>query len=405
MARAKTLGLGKPVFSRPLALNGSDLARFGKQTVEDMRKVLHGRRGEAATIVGQAQEFMTANGMAMGRGDALIGDYRLFAKVAEKDRNLASAMIADRLAKLFEGPQRLAEAMQTFGIQEYTTKSDFPAQILDIIEKYHTGTEDVDTGWRKVFDVRDFTGSKKGGFKIRSMGSGLVFRRVPTGDSVDVYKMTGTDIEVDFDMYGGGLGWERKWWEDEEYWQASETALEFRSKYYNDMADAHYALIEAIGASIDVTWQNPDPAALAAADSMYTVSRDIQTMNAAALAIILALKSAGMDINPGTQLGILAPENLRSRITRTMAVTYGIASMKVPMQVAYAMTPTFTNRLLATDKYYIFVPGRKAKSGNRMDLTTFTDFDLLSYSDTVAGWGRYGAGIGEVDQFRRCATV
>ena len=46
--------------------------------------------------------------------------------------------------------------------------------------------------------------------------------------------------------------------------------------------------------------------------------------------------------------------------------------------------------------------GKKSKSGIRKNLETFAEFDILSYSDVTAGWGRYGAGIGEVDQFRRC---
>ena len=31
--------------------------------------------------------------------------------------------------------------------------------------------------------------------------------------------------------------------------------------------------------------------------------------------------------------------------------------------------------------------------------------DLLAYAETVAGWGRYGAAVGETKQLRRCATA
>jgi hypothetical protein len=33
-----------------------------------------------------------------------------------------------------------------------------------------------------------------------------------------------------------------------------------------------------------------------------------------------------------------------------------------------------------------------------MDLTLFDDFDILSYTDTVAGWMRHGGCIGDIDQ-------
>ena len=44
------------------------------------------------------------------------------------------------------------------------------------------------------------------------------------------------------------------------------------------------------------------------------------------------------------------------------------------------------------------------QSGKRMDLTVLTEQDILAYADTVAGWGRYGAIVGDVDQIRRCKT-
>jgi hypothetical protein len=56
-------------------------------------------------------------------------------------------------------------------------------------------------------------------------------------------------------------------------------------------------------------------------------------------------------------------------------------------------------------KYYVCIPGKKAKGGNRMDLKLYSQFDITAYVDTTVGWARYGGGIGEVNQFRRCATA
>jgi len=33
-----------------------------------------------------------------------------------------------------------------------------------------------------------------------------------------------------------------------------------------------------------------------------------------------------------------------------------------------------------------------------MDLTMFSDFDLLSYTEVQAGWMRYGGAVGDTDQ-------
>jgi len=39
-----------------------------------------------------------------------------------------------------------------------------------------------------------------------------------------------------------------------------------------------------------------------------------------------------------------------------------------------------------------------------MDLTILSEPDILAYAETVAGWGRYGAAVGEDEQLRRCAV-
>jgi len=323
-----------------------------------------------------------------------------------QDPEKASAMLVESLQHLMDGPRKFVNALEGTGkLQEYTTKGDFPAEILDTIEVYHTNIRDIDVGWREIFDVKDFTNTKKNGFKIRDIQSGLTYRRIPTGDKVEVYAMSGTEVEVTFDRYGGALGWDRTWWEDEEYWQATDTAVEFRNKYYNDMARIHYALIEALPAGVNLAWQNPSPVGLAATDAQYELSRDINTINAACVAIILALENQGMDISPTTPFALLAPLNLRARMNRALQATYGQASLRTPTKVEYSVNPIYTTRLTNTAQYYIAVPKRKVKTGIRKNLQVFSDFDILSYSDVTAAWGRYGGAIGENDQFRRCATA
>ena len=67
--------------------------------------------------------------------------------------------------------------------------------------------------------------------------------------------------------------------------------------------------------------------------------------------------------------------------------------------------PRYTLQFTTTDVYYVCLPGRKTKSGNRMNLTVESRYDLMSYSDIAVGWARFGAAIGETQQFRRCATA
>jgi len=372
-------------------------------TAERARSVL--ATTQCRGMSAQCQEFLSNEGVSPN-GDALCADWNLFGRMYQEDEKAASALLIDSLQHFMDGPTELVNRLTAVGkLQEYTTKGDFPTEILDTIEVYHTNIRDIDVGWREIFDVKDFTGTKKNGFKIRDVQSGLTFRRVPTGDKVEVYAMEGSEVEVTFDRYGGALGWDRTWFEDEEYWQAADTAMEFRNKYFNDMARIHYALIEALPAGVNRTWVAPSPTGLAVTDPQYELSRDINTLNTACVEIVLALETAGMDVSPTTPFVLLAPLNLRARLNRALQATYGQASLRSPTKVEHAIEPIYTTRLTNTAQYYVCVPKRKIKSGIRKDLQVFADFDILSYSDVTAAWGRYGAGIAENDQFRRCATV
>jgi len=112
-----------------------------------------------------------------------------------------------------------------------------------------------------------------------------------------------------------------------------------------------------------------------------------------------------MNVTPNTPLVILAPLALRARLNRALQAAYGQASLRNPTQVEYVVTPIYTLNMTSNTVYYVTLPGKKTKSGIRKELEVFSDFDILAYADVSAGWGRYGAGIGEASQFVRCATA
>jgi hypothetical protein len=53
----------------------------------------------------------------------------------------------------------------------------------------------------------------------------------------------------------------------------------------------------------------------------------------------------------------------------------------------------------------VILPKGKLKGGYRMDLTLMSQTNILEYTETVAGWMRYGGAIGETDQLRRCSIA
>ena len=279
-------------------------------------------------------------------------------------------------------------------LQQFTTKGDFPDEILAVLEKFHA-TNDWDTGFEQVFDVRDFTGTNQSGFDILDVSSGLTFAKIPVGDKIKVYKMEGSKASVTFDRYGGGLNWDRTWFDDRQYWQIEDTAIEFRNKAYQDRATNFYALIDAISTDQNLAWQG--------VSGDTEAVRDAATMNKAALQILTDLKDSGYGVTVNTSLVLLAPLALKPRVEKALA-NLNQATANSIRSVSYTFRPIYSLMLSSAVKYYVIVPKIKAKAGYRMDLTLFNMFDSLAYADTVAGWMRYGGAIGDINQFQRCAV-
>lgn len=278
-------------------------------------------------------------------------------------------------------------------MQQFTTKGDFPAEILQVLEKVHA-VPDWDNGYEQIFDIRDFTGTNQSGFDILDVASGLTFSKIPVGDKIKVYKMYGSKTSVTFDRYGGGLNWDRTWFDDRQYWQIEDTAIEFRNKAYQSRAANFYALIEAV----------TNTTAWAGTSTDSQVNRDIATIQAAALAIMTAVKDKGYGVNANTELVLLAPLALRSRVNKALTqLNQAVAGSS--KSILFNIRPVYTLMLSSNSYYYVCLPGKKSKGGYRMDLTLFNMFDPLSYADTTAAWMRYGGAIGDTEQIEKCSIA
>ena len=289
-------------------------------------------------------------------------------------------------------------------LRHFATAGDFPTSVLQVLEKY--GLEATyDEGWREVFDVRDFTSSNRNGFEILDVEHGLAFKKVKIGEKALIYKMGGSKVTVNFDMYGAGLGWHRTLFDDLEYWTLEDNARAFRNTSGHDMAQVYYDLIDAVGAGQNLAWQAVTPATVATSDQNYDAIRDFNTINKACETILLAVDAKGYGTNPHSQLVILAPIQLMGRLNRAMGLlNAGISGSSFP-GVQYNVRVVYTMMLSSSSVYYVILPKVKNKMGIRMNLTIFDEFDAGSYSDIGVGWLRHGGAIGDTDQFQRCSTA
>jgi hypothetical protein len=279
-------------------------------------------------------------------------------------------------------------------LQEFTSPADFPQSILPVIEKYHI-LPTYDTGFEQVFDVRDFTASGRNGFTMHDVQAGLTFGRVKIGEKIKVYQMSGTKAECYFDFYGGALSWHRSLFDDREFWELEDNAIEFRNKAYLIRAQVFYALIEAAGDAKSSCIAITDPNCT----QCDAIARaDATALNTAALTILRNVSGKGYGVDIGnTELIILAPPELRARLRQALAVNMQSFSGS-PLIVDFRFRLVVSLMLQNQNRYYVILPKRKLKGGIRMDLSLFSDFDILSYSDVQAGWQRFGGCIGDMDQ-------
>ena len=286
-------------------------------------------------------------------------------------------------------------------VQEFTLASDgwVNEKAIDIIEKFHLLT-DYDTGYEQIFDIRDYSATRASGFDMAAVRSGLTFREVKPGEKAKVYQMVGAKERVYFCTYAAALGWHRQLFEDGDWWTIEDNAIEFRNKAYSSRAQVYYDLLEVAAdargccATIAADCDDCDADARSIASSI----------NYAATFTLASLKDRGYGLNPGTtQFIVLAPIQLRGRVRyalgqRMQAFSESERLIDYNFKLITSMMLTQTNRIL------VILPGRTLKIGYRMDLTNFQDFDILSYTDTVAGWMRHGGCIGDIDQIN-CITL
>lgn len=309
------------------------------------------------------------------------------------------ALLARNLGRFLAEPQQNPEIKAVLRkIQEFGSPQDFPTSVLEVLEKFHLTTQ-YDTGWQSIFQVRDYTGSKKNGFDMTDVQSGLTFDKIPIGGKLEVHKMWGARSHVYFDFYGGALGWHKSLFDDEEYWTIEDNAIEFRNKAYAKQAAVFYALLEAVGATGAVAWQ-AHPDGVAAGVAGYLAGRDIATFNAAALQILLAVKDKGYGVTAeNAEFVILVPEQLRQRAVN--AVSYMNNPYLNNQRTSYRFRVVSTTMLVGTTHAWCSLPNIKLKAGIRMDFTPFSSFDMLSYTEAAAAWMRYGGCVGDTDQVVR----
>ena len=129
------------------------------------------------------------------------------------------ALPSPNIPDQFAGDKRFVEKhdnIQKAQLQAFATMNDFPATAKEVFDKFHEMPV-YDNGFERIFNIRDYTGSRRDGFSLDTITSGLTFRQVLTGEKLHVFQMSGEREFVYFDYYGGALGWDKKLFENKEW--------------------------------------------------------------------------------------------------------------------------------------------------------------------------------------------
>ena len=311
----------------------------------------------------------------------------------------------------FSQAMRAGQLLRKAGITEFTSSQNFPDSVLEIVDKFHIDIAELDTGYEAAFDSIDLTNVKTGSFTVRSSQSGLTFKKVRDGDKARIYSVSGGEVTVSLNLYGGALQWLKTWFDDGEWWTIEDNALEFRRKWFEEKAVLFYDMIQSLSQTYNTVYTSL---------ATTTTDKDRYTINDAAYTLINRHRDTGLGVTAGTPLILYTDLSMKHRVE--MALNPARTLTVSGVGLSYNITPIYTSYLDWTTvnddgatKWtgdagsskplgYLTIPGRKNKIGNRMDLTLLAETDILAFAETVAGWGRYGAYLNET-QWQRVSAI
>ena len=336
----------------------------------------------------------------------IFSDYGMINVMTKKGRNavLSAVQFNWNMAK------KAGVMLQKAGIREFTSSQNFPDSVLEIVDKFHVDIAELDTGYEAAFDSIDLTGVKTSSFTVRSSQSGLTFKKVLDGDKARIYSVSGGEVTVSLNLYGGALQWLKTWFDDGEWWTIEDNALEFRRKWFEEKAILFYDMIQSLTQSNNTVYVTT---------ATLAVDKDRDTINQAAYDLVVRHRDTGLGVTAGTPLLMYSDLSMKNRMEQ--ALNPARTAQSSSTGINYNITPIYTSYLdwstinddgatkftgdtaIGKPLGYLCVPGRKNKIGNRMNLTLLAETDILAFAETVAGWGRYGAYMNEA-QWQRVSS-
>ena len=214
-------------------------------------------------------------------------------------------------------------------------------------------------------------------------------KRVP-GEPVKLRQVRGSEVEVPYDMYGGGLSIDLVYWDDQDYLSIADLFFMLREDYYFERAKAFYALITGLANTIN-----------------FNTGADlIAKMNGAAAKILRAVQGKGYGANANSEFIVLfAPEKAGEvdgalRTQSDLALQTAAGKQRLNFRFRRVMSvhvPAEGDRI----RHLYHLAEGEAERRLRMDLTLYGQFNATQYASDLAGFGRFAGIVGDTDQVKR----
>jgi len=245
------------------------------------------------------------------------------------------------------------------------------------------GALELDFGYEELFQFVDMRESQQLEFDILGISNLITFAEMDPGERMKKFGIKTDAAAVAKRRVGAAIGLMDDWFKYEKYWNLNEAAADAVSKYYDQMAADHYALI------------------VEAAQGEAFDTDDITTINNACARILAACAAKGYILTGNETFELRANGLIRERIEKAFTLNFN-SSNADRNQLLYNLNRKYSTKLPDTE-FYVVLPGRKIQRGVWSDLKAEYGRDILLRETDVAYCGEYNAGIGEVEQVRACA--
>ena len=257
-----------------------------------------------------------------------------------------------------------------------------------VIAKFTDSIKQPDKGYEVLFKELDLRNSSSPTFEIMNVNGGVTFHEHLPGEKAKLSTLPKlTKGSVGRIRFTGGFAILDDWIRYNEYYKIDELSEDTVIKWYEDKADFHYALVEALDSSIN-----------------FAFDTDIvTTINRACADIQIKMRAKGRAIGENPSFTILVNTTRKDLILKALAASFLIPNSN-NNEIVHNISSVITTTKVSADNYYICLPEGQNRRGEWEDLNLRpAQRDELKLGADHVWTGSYNSVIADKDQFRRCS--